>query len=33
MAFCMYCGRQIEEGETCNCPESLAKKMQIFHQE
>lgn len=26
MAFCMYCGRQIEEGETCNCPESLAKK-------
>ncbi|MCI8408063.1 MAG: YIP1 family protein [Lachnospiraceae bacterium] len=26
MAFCMYCGKQIEEGETCNCPESLARK-------
>lgn len=27
MAFCMYCGKQIKEGETCNCPESLAKKI------
>ncbi|MDE7422678.1 MAG: YIP1 family protein [Lachnospiraceae bacterium] len=26
MAFCMYCGKQIEEGGTCNCPESLAEK-------
>ena len=26
MAFCMYCGKQIEEGEKCNCPESLAEK-------
>lgn len=26
MAFCMYCGKQIEEGGTCNCPEALAKK-------
>lgn len=26
MAFCMYCGKQIEEGGTCDCPESLAEK-------
>lgn len=26
MAFCMYCGKQIEEGGTCNCPASLANK-------
>lgn len=25
MAFCRYCGKQLEEGERCICPESLAQ--------
>lgn len=26
MAFCMYCGKQLEDGKTCDCPESVAEK-------
>ena len=26
MAFCMYCGKPIEEGGACNCPQSLQEK-------
>lgn len=25
MAFCMYCGKQLKEGENCTCPESMAE--------
>lgn len=25
MAFCMYCGKKLEEGETCDCPEAIAE--------
>lgn len=26
MAFCMYCGKPIEEGRTCDCPQSLEER-------
>lgn len=28
MAFCKYCGRQLSDGEVCNCPDSLAQGIQ-----
>lgn len=28
MRSCIYCGRELEKGEVCNCPQSAARRMQ-----
>lgn len=33
MAFCMFCGRKLEEGEICNCQSNVAEQSQIQNEE
>lgn len=30
MAFCGYCGKKLEEGQTCDCPEAVAERTNSF---